>query len=105
MQRSRSKSKGKEITCFECGRKGHKKPDYRFYKQELERKKKNKKATIKKTHDVDNKNGKEREKANRAFGVIIEEMLDNSICIVSCTRLYHADLGNRLWCLLSLHSF
>ena len=105
MQRSRSKSKGKEITCFECGRKGHKKPDYRFYKQELERKKKYSKNTIEKTHDVDNKNGKEREKANRAFGVIIEEMLDNSICIVSCTRLYHADLGNRLWCLLSLHSF
>ena len=47
MQRSRSKSKGKEITCFQCGRKGHKKPDCRFYKQELERRK-NKKDTSEK---------------------------------------------------------
>ncbi|MCO5576745.1 hypothetical protein L7F22_030563 [Adiantum nelumboides] len=39
--KSRSKSKGKsqDITCYQCGRKGHKKPDCRFYKQELERKK------------------------------------------------------------------
>ncbi|MCO5567372.1 hypothetical protein L7F22_021062 [Adiantum nelumboides] len=46
-QRSKSKSKergnaskGKDdVTCYQCGRKGHKKPDCRYYKAELERKK------------------------------------------------------------------
>ena len=33
MQRSKSKRKRKEITCFQYGCKGHKKPDCRFYKQ------------------------------------------------------------------------
>ncbi|KAH7281919.1 hypothetical protein KP509_35G003300 [Ceratopteris richardii] len=33
VQRNRSKSKGKaEVTCYQCGRKGHKKPDCRYYK-------------------------------------------------------------------------
>ena len=48
VQRSKRKSKGKEITCIKCGRKGHKKPDCRFYKQELERNKKKQKHTIEK---------------------------------------------------------
>ena len=83
MQRSRNKSRGKEITCFQCGRKGHKKLDCRFYKQDLERKNKNKKDTSEKTHDVDNNKGKEREKANIASGIIIEEILDTED-IVCC---------------------
>ena len=33
MKGSRSKSKGKEITCFQCCHKGLKKLDCRFYKQ------------------------------------------------------------------------
>ena len=40
-QRKRSKSKDKhvEITCYQCGQKGHKKPDCRYCKKEQERKK------------------------------------------------------------------
>ena len=38
VQRNRSKSKGKaEVTCHQCGRKGHTKPDCRYYKAEFER--------------------------------------------------------------------
>ena len=81
MQRPRGKSKGKEITCFQCGRKGHKKHDCRFYKNKLERKKKNQKATIQKKDDVDNNKGKEKEKENTAFGVIIEDILDSVLHI------------------------
>ena len=54
------------MTCVKCGRKRHKKPDCRFYKQELERKKKNHKDTTEKRYDVDNNKGKEREKENVA---------------------------------------
>ena len=33
-----SKVKSNDVTCYQCGRKGHKKPDFRYYKAELERK-------------------------------------------------------------------
>ena len=84
------------MTSFQCGRKGHQKPNCRFYKQELERKKKNKKATIKKTHDVHSK-GKQREKENIASGVIIEEILDTKdILCVANTRITSIALVNTL---------
>ena len=35
---SNSKGKG-DVTCYQCGRKGHKKLDCKYYKAELERKK------------------------------------------------------------------
>ena len=39
VQRNKNKRKGKaEVTCNQCCRKGHKKPDCRYYKAELERK-------------------------------------------------------------------
>ena len=47
----------------------------RFYKQEMEWKKKNLKGTIEKKDDVYNK-GKMKEKANIAFRATIEEILD-----------------------------
>ena len=71
-QRNRSKSRGKgkqqDITCYHCGRKGHKKPDCRYWKMELERKK-----------NVGEKKNKEdkfntTEKANMASNVIIEDL-------------------------------
>ncbi|MCO5575629.1 hypothetical protein L7F22_029431 [Adiantum nelumboides] len=37
--RSKSKTKDKDVTCYQCGRKGHKKPDCRYFKKEQERKK------------------------------------------------------------------
>ena len=70
-QRNRSKSRGKgkqqDITCYQCGRKGHKKPDCRYYKMGLERKK-----------NVGEKKNKDdkfdaTEKANMASNVIIED--------------------------------
>ena len=71
----------KEIACFKCDHKGHKKFNCRFYENELERPKKNQKDTTEKKYDVDNK-GKEKGKANIASGVIIEEILDtkDSVC-------------------------
>ena len=80
---SKSKSKGKEITCFHYGRKGHKKPEWRLYIEELERKKKNKKDTLQKTHDMDNNKGKDREEANIAFGIVIRRFLTwRTYCVV-----------------------
>lgn len=85
-QRSKSKSKergnaskGKgDVTCYQCGRKGHKKPDYRYYKAELERKKsdgdKRKEKKEVKTDAQDNTKGKG--KANVASSVVIEELSD-----------------------------
>ncbi|KAH7302750.1 hypothetical protein KP509_23G085600 [Ceratopteris richardii] len=36
---SSSKKQDSDVTCYQCGRKGHKKPDCPFYKAKLERKK------------------------------------------------------------------
>ena len=37
VHRSRCKNKGKaEVTCYQCGWNGHKKPNCRYYKAELE---------------------------------------------------------------------
>ena len=37
---NRSKSKGKvEMICYQCGRKSHKKPNCRYHKAKLEKKK------------------------------------------------------------------
>ena len=84
MQRSRTKRKRKEITCFQCGCKGNKKPRCRFYKHELPRKKKNHKDTSK-THDVNNNKGKESKKANIASGIITEEILNTEdiLCVAN----------------------
>ena len=72
-----SKGKG-DVTCYRCGRKGHKKPDCRYYKAELERKKnggdKKKEKKEGKTDAQDN--SKDKEKANVASSVVIEELLD-----------------------------
>ena len=74
-----SKSKGKvEVTCYQCGRKGRKKPDCRYYKAELERKKN---TGDKKKKDDENEahnsfKDKDKEKANVASSVIIEETSD-----------------------------
>ena len=78
MQRSTRKCKGIEITCFQCGLKEYKRHDCTFYKQELERMKKNKKDTIEKKDDVDNNKGKEKENANIALRVIIEGILERT---------------------------
>ncbi|KAH7297375.1 hypothetical protein KP509_26G066900 [Ceratopteris richardii] len=77
VQRNRSKSKGKaEVTCYQCGRKGHKKPDCRFYKAELERKKntgdRKKKDTKNEAHDTSK--DKDKEKANAAMDMYILEI-------------------------------
>ncbi|KAH7416413.1 hypothetical protein KP509_14G090400 [Ceratopteris richardii] len=77
VQRYRSKSKGKaEVTCYQCGRKGHKKPDCRYYKAELERKKntfdRKKKDTKNEAHDTSK--DKDKEKANAAMDMYILEI-------------------------------
>ncbi|KAH7288390.1 hypothetical protein KP509_31G025000 [Ceratopteris richardii] len=114
--RKRSKSKGKaEVTCYQCGRKGHKKPDCRYYKAELERKKntgdKKKKDTKNEAHDTSK--DKDKEKANVASSVIIEELSDaeDILCasfhvtpIKECFTTFHAGshghvyLGNNHAC-------
>ena len=79
VQRNRSKSKGKaEVTCYQCGRKGHKKSDCTYYKPEFERKKN---TGDKKKKDIENEarnnfKDKDKEKANVASSVIIEEPSD-----------------------------
>ncbi len=73
-----SKGKDSDVTCYQCGRKGHKKPDCRFYKAELERKKnagdKKKEKKEDKTEAQDSH--KDKEKANVASSVVIEELSD-----------------------------
>ena len=67
VHRSRCKNKGKaEVTCYQCGRKGRKKPDCRYYKAELERKKN---TSDKKKQDSENDahnnfQDKDKDKAN-----------------------------------------
>ena len=77
--RSKSRDKHVEVTCYQCGRKGHKKPDCRYYKKEQERKKtansdKKKKEENVETSDFSNSKGKE--KANVASSVVIEDLSD-----------------------------
>mgnify|MGYP000016945791 CR=1 FL=1 len=71
---NRSKVKSNDVTCYQCGRKGHKKPDCRYYKAELERKKNfgDKKKDKIDAHDSQ----KDEEKANLASNVVIEELSD-----------------------------
>ena len=79
-QRNRSKSREKQqdVTCFQCGRKGHKKPDCRYFKKEQERKKQ---ANAKgKRNDKDGSSTSkesEPEKAHVASSVVIKELEDN----------------------------
>ena len=76
-QRNRSKSKGKgDVTCYQCGRKGHKKPDCRYYKAELERKKNTGEKKKKETKSEAQDSSKDKEKANVASNVVIEELSD-----------------------------
>ncbi|KAH7302046.1 hypothetical protein KP509_23G053800 [Ceratopteris richardii] len=95
VQRNRSKSKGKaEVTCYQCGRKGHKKPDCRFYKAELERKKntgdRKKKDTKNEAHDTSK--DKDKEKANVASSVIIEELSDAEDILCATMEAEHAEV-------------
>ncbi|KAH7277474.1 hypothetical protein KP509_39G053300 [Ceratopteris richardii] len=63
-----NKGKSNDVTCYQCGRKGHKKPDCRYYKAHLERnrsagdKKKGKKEDKTDAQDIQ----KDKEKANMA---------------------------------------
>ena len=89
-QRHRSMSRGKgkqqDITCYQCGHKGHKKLDGRLYNMELERKK-----------DAGEKKNKDDlfdavEKANMASNVIIEDLSGEDgdvFCIIGDTFIAH----------------
>ena len=75
VQRNKCKSKGTaaEVTCYQCGSKGHKKPDCKYYKAELEREKN---TDDEKKMDSENEahnsfNDKGKEKANVASSVIL----------------------------------
>ena len=65
------------MTCYQCSRKGDKKPDCKYYIAELKRKN----TSDKKEKDIENEahnnlKDKDKEKANVASSVIIEEPLD-----------------------------
>ena len=89
--RSKSRDKQVEVTCYQCGRKGHKKPDCRYYKKEQERKKTANSDKKKKEENVetgDSSNSKGKEKANVASSVIIEDLSDlEDILTVSMSPL------------------
>ena len=81
-QRKRSKSKDKQVenTCYQCGRKRHKKPACRYYKKEQERKKiasneKKKKEEKAVTGDSSDAKGKARV-AHVTSSVMIEDLSD-----------------------------
>ena len=77
--RSKSREKQVEVTCYQCGRKGHKKPDCRYYKKEQERKKtanNDKKKKEEKVETGDSSDSKGKEKADVASSVIIEDLSD-----------------------------
>ena len=78
--RSKSKEKQVEVTCYQCGRKGHKKPDCRYYKKEQERKKiasneKKKKEEKAETGDSSDAKGKA-SVAHVTSSVMIEDLSD-----------------------------
>ena len=68
------KSKSNDVTCYQCGKKGHMKPDCRYYKAELKRKKNFEDKKKDKTAAQDSQ--KNKEKANLASNVVIEELSD-----------------------------
>ena len=95
-QRRQSKSKGKgAVTCYQCGIKGHKKPDCRYYKAALERKKSgsDKKKEIsdkkKETKSKTQNGSKSKEKVNvTSSNVVIEEIEELSdLGDILCTTL------------------
>ena len=71
---SSNNGKSKDVTCYQCGKKGHKKPDCRYYKAKLERKQNfgDKKKDKIDAHDKQ----KDKEQTNLASNVIIEELSD-----------------------------
>ena len=94
---NRSKSKGKaEVTCYQCGGKGRKKPDCRYYKAELERKKN---TGDKKKKDDENEahnsfKDKDKENANVASSVIIEEPSDVEDILCANMTPSHAEVND-----------
>ncbi|KAH7277051.1 hypothetical protein KP509_39G032000 [Ceratopteris richardii] len=69
--RSKSKEKQQDVSCYQYGHKGHKKPDCRYYKKELEcRKQANAKG--KKNERDGSSNPKDIEKANMVSNVAFE---------------------------------
>ncbi|KAH7438914.1 hypothetical protein KP509_04G036700 [Ceratopteris richardii] len=73
--RSKRKEKQQDVSCYQCGRKGHKKPDCRYYKKELERKKQAN-AKGKKNENDGSSNSKDIEKANMfTWGITMHVIL------------------------------
>lgn len=86
--RSKSKTKDKDVTCYQCGRKGHKKPDCRYFKKEQERKKEaqdKKKKDEKKGEKSAGDSSKDAENANVSSSVVIEELSDLEEILVAAS--------------------
>ncbi|KAH7420572.1 hypothetical protein KP509_13G012700 [Ceratopteris richardii] len=81
------KGKSNDVTCYQCGTKGHKKHDCRYYKARFERKKNaGDKKKEKKEDKIDAQGSqKDKEKANVASNVVIEEFSD--VEDILCTTL------------------
>ena len=64
VQRNKCKSKGTaaEVTCYQCGSKGHKKPDCKYYKAELARRKNTGDKKKKDNDNIAHNNIKDKEK-------------------------------------------
>ncbi|KAH7422992.1 hypothetical protein KP509_12G034600 [Ceratopteris richardii] len=91
-----SKGKSNDVTCYQCGSKGHKKPDCRYYKAQLKRKKNARDEKKEKKEDKTDAQDsqKDKEKANVASNVVIEELSDveNILCtILSADDTYAFD--------------
>ena len=76
------------MTCYQCSRKGDKKPDCKYYIAELKRKN----TSDKKEKDIENEahnnlKDKDKEKANVASSVIIEEPsnAEDILCVAMAT--------------------
>ena len=102
--RNTSKIKGKVgVTCYLCGRKGHKKPDCKYYKAELEREKN---TDDEKKMDSENEahnsfKDKDKEKANVVSSVIIKEPLDAKDILCATIATDHAKVNGAS--ILSMH--
>ena len=94
VHRSMSKSKGKvKVTCYQCGKKGHKKLICRYYKVKLRYKKK----TNSENEAHNNFKGKEKEKANVASNIIIEKPLDVETILCPTIATNHDEVNGLLF--------
>ena len=75
------------MTCYHCGRKGHKKPNCRYYKAKLEKMKKMSDKTKKETKTKAQESSDDEETVDVASSVVLDELsgLEDILCTVDAS--------------------